>query len=114
MAVQYMRRREPPETVEPPVPMRYAVRPKTRASPSHPEPRTHLPPQESAMEVKLVVAAGSARGRVIPLPATVYTIRRPRHCHRRPHDLSASTLHCALARCAGKAVVRDLNSAYRH
>src|SRR5262249_47976308 len=62
------------------------------------------------MEVKLVVETGSARGRVIPLPTTVFTIGRGSKCHLRPHSLEVSKLHCAIAHWAGKVSVRDLKS----
>jgi pSer/pThr/pTyr-binding forkhead associated (FHA) protein len=63
------------------------------------------------MEVTLVVTEGSARGRAIPLPATVFTIGRAPRCHLRPHSRSVSKFHCAIARWAGKVAVRDLRSA---
>jgi pSer/pThr/pTyr-binding forkhead associated (FHA) protein len=63
------------------------------------------------MEVKLVVAEGVAKGRVIPLPPTVFLIGRGPQCHLRPHCTLVSKLHCAIARWAGKVVVRDLKSA---
>src|SRR5262245_4013455 len=63
------------------------------------------------MEVKLIVTDGAAKGRIIPLPATVFTIGRAAHCHLRPHSLTVSKLHCAIACWAGKVVVRDLHSA---
>jgi pSer/pThr/pTyr-binding forkhead associated (FHA) protein len=63
------------------------------------------------MEVKLVVAEGKAKGRVIPLPPTVVLIGRGSQCHLRPHCPLVSKLHCAIARWAGKVVVRDLKSA---
>jgi pSer/pThr/pTyr-binding forkhead associated (FHA) protein len=63
------------------------------------------------MGVKLVVTNGTAKGRVIPLPATVFMIGRGRKCHLRPHSLAVSKLHCAIACWAGKVVIRDLKSA---
>jgi pSer/pThr/pTyr-binding forkhead associated (FHA) protein len=63
------------------------------------------------MEVKLVVAQGKAKGRVIPLPPTVFLIGRGNQCHLRPHCTLVSKLHCGIARWAGKVVVRDLKSA---
>jgi pSer/pThr/pTyr-binding forkhead associated (FHA) protein len=63
------------------------------------------------MEVKLVVAEGRSRGRSIPLPLTVFLIGRGDQCHLRPHCRLVSKLHCAIARWAGKVVVRDLKSA---
>jgi pSer/pThr/pTyr-binding forkhead associated (FHA) protein len=62
------------------------------------------------MEVKLVVETGPARGRVIPLPTTVFTIGRGSKCHLRPLSLEVSKLHCAIACWAGKVSVRDLKS----
>jgi pSer/pThr/pTyr-binding forkhead associated (FHA) protein len=63
------------------------------------------------MEVKLVVAHGPLQGRVVPLPPTVFLIGRGPRCHLRPHCRLVSKLHCAIARWAGKVVVRDLKSA---
>ncbi|MCI0683795.1 MAG: FHA domain-containing protein [Gemmataceae bacterium] len=62
------------------------------------------------MEVKLIVASGKAKGRVVPLPSTVVMIGRGAKCHLRPHCPLVSKLHCAIARWAGKVVVRDLKS----
>ena len=62
------------------------------------------------MEVKLIVASGNVKGRTIPLPSTVVTIGRGRQCHLRPRCRMVSKLHCAIARWAGKVVVRDLKS----
>jgi pSer/pThr/pTyr-binding forkhead associated (FHA) protein len=62
------------------------------------------------MEVKLLVETGPARGRVIPLPTTVFTIGRGSKCHLRPLSLEVSKLHCAIACWAGKVSVRDLKS----
>ncbi len=62
------------------------------------------------MEVKLVIANGKAKGRAIPLPSTVVTIGRGKKCHLRPHCRLVSKLHCAIARWAGKVVVRDMKS----
>jgi pSer/pThr/pTyr-binding forkhead associated (FHA) protein len=63
------------------------------------------------MEIKLIVAEGKAKGREIPLPPTVFLIGRGKQCHLRPHCPDVSKLHCAIARWAGKVVVRDLKSA---
>lgn len=63
------------------------------------------------LEAKLIVARGSSRGREIPLPLTILTIGRARQCHLRPHCSLVSRFHCAVARWAGKVVVRDLRSA---
>lgn len=62
------------------------------------------------MEVRLVVHEGKAKGREIPLPLTVFVIGRGQQCHLRPHCRLVSKLHCAIARWAGKVVVRDLKS----
>lgn len=62
------------------------------------------------MEVRLVVTEGKWRGRNIPLPLTVFLIGRGNKCHLRPHCRLVSKLHCAIARWAGKVVVRDLKS----
>lgn len=62
------------------------------------------------MEVKLIVASGTAKGRAIPLPSTVVMIGRGKKCHLRPHCPLVSKLHCAIAPWAGKVVVRDLKS----
>jgi pSer/pThr/pTyr-binding forkhead associated (FHA) protein len=62
------------------------------------------------MEVKLIVADGKAKGRVIPLPPTVFLIGRGTQCHLRPHCTRVSKLHCGIAQWAGKVVVRDLKS----
>ena len=62
------------------------------------------------MDVKLIVVVGKAKGRAIPLPSTVVTIGRGQDCHLRPHCRLVSKLHCAIARWAGKVVVRDLKS----
>lgn len=63
------------------------------------------------MEVKLVVLAGTQKGREIPLPLTVFVIGRGPRCHLRPHCTLVSNLHCAIARWAGRVLVRDLKSA---
>jgi pSer/pThr/pTyr-binding forkhead associated (FHA) protein len=63
------------------------------------------------MEVKLVVRGGWSKAREIPLPATIFVIGRGTQCHLRPHCRSVSKWHCAIARWAGKVVVRDLKSA---
>jgi hypothetical protein len=62
------------------------------------------------MKVKLVVVTGKPHGREIPLPSTVFVIGRDPQCHLRPHSDLVSKLHCAIARKAGKLVVRDLQS----
>jgi pSer/pThr/pTyr-binding forkhead associated (FHA) protein len=62
------------------------------------------------MEVKLTVTNGQAKGRVIPLPGTVFLIGRGKQCHLRPHCRLVSKLHCAIAVWAGKVAVRDLKS----
>ena len=62
------------------------------------------------MEVKLVVVEGKPRGREIPLPSTIFVIGRHAQCHLRPHSQLVSKYHCAIARWAGKVVVRDLKS----
>ncbi len=62
------------------------------------------------MEVKLVVLTGKQKGRRIPLPPTVFVIGRAKKCHLRPHCPLVSRAHCAIARWAGKVVVRDLKS----
>jgi pSer/pThr/pTyr-binding forkhead associated (FHA) protein len=63
------------------------------------------------MEVKLVVVHGRPRGKEIPLPSTVFVIGRDPKCHLRPHCELVSQMHCAIARQAGRVVVRDLHSA---
>jgi pSer/pThr/pTyr-binding forkhead associated (FHA) protein len=68
-------------------------------------------PQELFMDVQLVVAAGKAEGRVIPLPASIFVIGRDRQSHLRAHCPLVSRRHCAIAHWAGKVVVRDLRSA---
>jgi pSer/pThr/pTyr-binding forkhead associated (FHA) protein len=62
------------------------------------------------MGVKLIVASGKAKGREIPLPSTIFIIGRGTRCHLRMHSRRVSKLHCAIARWAGKVVVRDLKS----
>src|SRR5437660_171217 len=62
------------------------------------------------MDVRLIVTTGKARGREVPLPSTIFVIGRGPRCHLRPHCPSVSKLHCAIARWAGKLVVRDLKS----
>ena len=62
------------------------------------------------MYVKLVVAKGKPKCREIPLPPTIFVIGRGPQCHLRPHCSRVSKLHCAIARWAGKVVVRDLKS----
>ena len=62
------------------------------------------------MEVRLIVREGKSRGRDIPLPSTIFVIGRGQQCHLRPHCRLVSKLHCAIARWAGKVVVRDLKS----
>jgi pSer/pThr/pTyr-binding forkhead associated (FHA) protein len=62
------------------------------------------------MEVKLIVAEGKAKGRVIPLPPTIFLIGRGPQCHLRPHCLYVSKLYCGIAGWAGKLVVRDFKS----
>jgi pSer/pThr/pTyr-binding forkhead associated (FHA) protein len=63
------------------------------------------------MEVKLIVASGRAKGRVIPLPGKVFVIGRGKQAHLRAHCLRVSKLHCAIACWGGKVVLRDLKSA---
>lgn len=62
------------------------------------------------MQVKLVVVEGKPQGREIPLPSTIFVIGRDAQCHLRPHSQLVSKYHCAIARWAGKVVVRDLKS----
>jgi pSer/pThr/pTyr-binding forkhead associated (FHA) protein len=62
------------------------------------------------MEVSLVVAAGKAKGRVVPLPASIFVIGRGAQSHLRAHCKLVSRRHCAIAQWAGKVVVRDLRS----
>jgi pSer/pThr/pTyr-binding forkhead associated (FHA) protein len=63
------------------------------------------------MDVKLVVLDGPQKGRVIPLPLTLFVIGRGPLCHLRPHCTLVSNLHCAIARWGGRVLVRDLKSA---
>jgi len=63
------------------------------------------------MEVKLVVVQGRPKGKEIPLPSTVFVIGRDSKCHLRPHCELVSQMHCAIARQAGRVIVRDLHSA---
>src|SRR5262249_35687408 len=65
----------------------------------------------TVMDVRLVVVEGVHKDRVIPLPLTVFVIGRGPQCHLRPHCTQVSNLHCAIARWAGKVLVRDLKSA---
>ena len=62
------------------------------------------------MEVNLVVCAGKAKGRVVPLPSSIFVIGRGPQSHLRPHCKWVSRRHCAIAQWAGKVVVRDLHS----
>jgi pSer/pThr/pTyr-binding forkhead associated (FHA) protein len=62
------------------------------------------------MKVRLIVVEGKPLGREIPVPSTVFVIGRDAQCHLRPHSKLVSKLHCAIARKAGKVVVRDLQS----
>ena len=63
------------------------------------------------MEVRLILTHGSTRQREVPLPPTIFLLGRGPKCHLRPHCKKVSKLHCAIARWAGKVVVRDLKSA---
>src|SRR5260370_31896626 len=62
------------------------------------------------MKVELLVLEGNHRGRLIPLPETIFLIGRDSQCHLRLHCRLVSQLHCAIAAWAGKVRVRDLKS----
>jgi pSer/pThr/pTyr-binding forkhead associated (FHA) protein len=62
------------------------------------------------MEASLIVVDGVHKGRVIPLPETIFLIGRDPQCHLRPHCPNVSRLHCAVAAWAGRVKVRDLKS----
>jgi pSer/pThr/pTyr-binding forkhead associated (FHA) protein len=69
-------------------------------------------PQESCspMELRLVVASGSGKGKVIPISASPFMIGRNPVCQLRPASDKVSNRHCTIWLRGGIAVIQDMKS----
>jgi predicted component of type VI protein secretion system len=63
------------------------------------------------MDVKLVVANGKHAGQAVAVSGPQFLIGRGPECQLRPSSREISTRHCAILVEAGRATIRDLDSA---